>query len=105
MWAKVLTAIVAIFTALGTMALWGQTAYEHFETAEQHDEDIQAVLEVIAAEKKYDRIQRNRRELKRLERDYIGSKFSNDAEKTLVENEIKELKALIRCDEEGICTQ
>ena len=103
MWSKILAAIVAGLAALGTLTAWGANAYKHFETSEHHDGDIQAVLEVIAEEKKYDRIQRNRRELKRLERDYLGGKFSNVLEKELIEEEIKDLKVQIRCDEEGIC--
>lgn len=105
MWSKIVASIVAGIAALGTMGVWAKDAYKHFETAAQHDADIQAVLEVIAEEKKADRIQRNRRELKRLERDYIGGKFSNADEKKLVETEIQELKALIRCDEEKICDE
>lgn len=103
MWSKVLAGIVAGIAAIGTMVAWGQDAYEHFETTDDHKGDIQAVLEVIAQEKKYDRIQRNRRELKRLERDYLGGKFANELEKELIDAEIKDLKAQILCDEEGIC--
>lgn len=103
MWSKILAAIVAGLAAIGTMIAWGQDAYEHFETSEHHDADVQAVLEVIAQEKKNDRIQRNRRELKRLERDFVANRFSNPAEKELVKTEIEDLKAQILCDEEGIC--
>ena len=103
MWSKVVAGIVALAAALGTVAVWGKDAYNHFEKAADHSKDIAEVLEVIAQEKKYDRVQRNRRELQRLERDLVGGKYSNDNEKEFIIIEIKDLKNAIRCDEEGIC--
>ena len=103
MWSKVLAGVVAIAASAGTVSVWALDAYKHFEKTADHNEDIAKVLELIAEEKKFDRVQRNQRELQRLERDLVGGKYANEDEKTFIILEIKDLKSSIRCDVEGIC--
>lgn len=103
MWSKWLAALVGGLGALWVLIGWGADAYNHFEKADHHNQDIQLVLEEIAAQKKADRIQRNYRELQRVQRELIGEKYSNEAEKSFMLSEIKRLENAILCDEQGVC--
>lgn len=113
-WGKWLAAVVAGAAALGTAINWARAGVDavHWQheadqdrvTLEQHhDSDVQMVLQEIADQKRLDRVGRNQRELKRLERDFIAGRYANDDERDFMKDEIKDLKAAIRCDNEGIC--
>jgi len=114
--AKAVAALVAGLAAIGTVVVWGQNASEYVYTTpkaealaqeirEHHDEDTQLVFQLIADEKKTDRIQRNQSDLKRLERDLIGGRYGNADEKEFMILEIRDLQAAIHCDRDGICSQ
>lgn len=114
MWSKWLAAVVGGLGALWIAIGWGADAYKHFEKKEHHDEDIQILLqdiaerdqkmqEQIANQKREDRIQRNMRELQRLQRDLVGQKFGSEAEKEFILAEIQRLERAILCDQQGVC--
>ena len=103
MWQKLVASVVGLFASLWLVIGWAQTAYEHFEKTEHHNKDIQKVLEVLAEEKKADRIGRNHRELARLQRDLIGENYQTEGERIFIVEEIKRLEKVLRCDQDGIC--
>jgi gas vesicle protein len=108
---KVIAGIVGGIAALGTVYAWSSGAVDTLITTEKerqeleqhHDSDIKNVLQLIADEKKSDRIQRNHRELSRLQRDLVGEKYQNEGEKVFMTQEIQRLENELRCDEKGIC--
>ena len=113
-WGKWMSSVVAGLAAVGMLINWGMTGADalHWESEaeankieleEHHDEDVKELLQMIADEKKTDRIGRNKRKLKRLERDFIAGRYANDNERQFLIEEIADLKRAIRCDEEGIC--
>ena len=112
--AKWIVAVVAGLAAIGTMVTWGATGYDHIHTQpeadsmkqeieEHHNKDLTAVYQMLANEKRTDRVQRNQRELVRLERDLLGGKYSNEDERRFMVLEIQDLKAAIHCDLDNIC--
>lgn len=109
--AKLVAGIVGGLTALGSVWAWSSgfagnlitTEAERKILEQHHEEDIANVFEVLAQEKKNDRIQRNHRELSRLQRDLVGEKYANEGEKVFMVEEIKRLEEELRCDEKGIC--
>jgi uncharacterized protein HemX len=114
MWSKWLAAVVAGLGAVWVIIGWGADTYKHFEKKEHHDQDIQILLqdiaerdqkmqEQIANQIREDRIQRNMRELQRLQRDLVGQKFGSEAEKEFILAEIQRLERAILCDQQGVC--
>jgi hypothetical protein len=102
-WSKWLTSLTAGLGAMWLLIAWLINGYEHFEKAQHHSADIQMVLERAAEEEKRDRIQRNYRELARLQRDLIGEKYRNEGEREYIIEEIRALNAALACDERGEC--
>lgn len=96
---SVVGGLAAIWLTIG----WAQNGYEHLHTQPEADEMKEEMYQFIADEKKMDRIQRNHRELSRLQRDLIGGKYANDGEKEFLIGEINLLNSTLRCDEEGVC--
>ena len=52
-----------------------------------------------------DRVQRNHRELARLQRDLTGGKYANDDERAFMILEIQRLQKAIACDETEVCNR
>ena len=114
--AKWIVGVVAGFAAIGTVVTWGASGYEHIHTQpeadamqaeieQHHNQDLTAVYQMLANEKRADRVQRNQRELVRLERDLVGGKYANEDERQFMMLEIEDLKAAIHCDVDGICSK
>jgi len=110
---KILAGIVAGIGAIGAIYTWSSGLADNLITTEterqaleqHHDQDIASVLDLIAQEKKNDRVQRNHRELSRLQRDLVGEKFSNEGEKLFMVEEIRRLEKELLCDEKGVCLE
>ena len=114
--AKWIAAVVAGLAAIGTALTWGASGMDYVYTTpkaealkqeieEHHNTDTQLILQLIADEKKADRVQRNQRELVRLERDLVGGKYANEDERRFMLLEIEDLKAAIHCDVDDICSK
>ena len=112
--AKWIAGVVAGLAAIWTVLTWGAAGMNYVHTEpeaaalkvelkEHHNQDTQLILQMIADEKKADRVQRNQRELVRLERDLVGGKYANEDEKEFMKLEIEDLKKAIHCDLDGIC--
>jgi len=115
-WKTWLPAGAAAFTIIAFLGTWAVAGNDKIhwqseadadktEIQQQHTHDIEAVLKEIADQKKLDRIQRNHRELSRLERDLIGEKYETLGEKEFIISEITRLGTSLHCDETGICIQ
>jgi hypothetical protein len=112
--AKYIGAIIVIVSFTGTVITqlragndaihWQHEAdADKAEMVEHHENDIEMVLIEIADQKRLDRIQRNYRELDRLERDVDGEKWETEAEHQRMLRTIIRLEKALLCDEEAIC--
>lgn len=106
--------MVGLAACIGaTVTLWGYgdaLADPYFvsekqlsDLKEHHEGDIESILTELAQQKKSDRIQRNHRELARLQRALIGENYANEAERFFILQEIDRLQKALACDEEDIC--
>jgi len=100
---KWLAGVVAGLGAAGTIITGVVIGIGWFHTQAEADELEQRVYQFMADEKKADRMQRNRKDLAKLQRDLIGQRYTTQGEKSFIEGEIRRLQAVLLCDEAGIC--
>jgi hypothetical protein len=110
-WGQWLAGTVAGVTAMVTLYAYAEDIVDPMFVSEKqleelkahHDEDVVQIITELAAQKKADRIQRNHRELARLQRALVGENYANEAERQFILQEINRLQIALACDEEGIC--
>ena len=92
-WKGILTSIVAIGGAIGTIWVF---AGDKIDQAVVSESELASVIKAVRTEEDIKR-------LNDLQRDLIGGRYNNDGEKAYLIEEIKRLQKLLLCEEQDKC--
>jgi uncharacterized membrane protein YciS (DUF1049 family) len=102
-WGQWVSGVVAGVAAIGIVIGWITLTFGLVHTQVEADEMEQQIYQVMADEKKADRIQRNRKDLSQLKRELVGEYYRTEGEKELIKLDIVRIEKELLCDEEKIC--